>query len=143
MRFRLDKKQYIFTGRYYVLHTSVVWIWPKTSRSVTGRKSSTLLEPNIGFLRTGSSNGKCPMATYNRTISRSIPAHTITPTISMTTMVIITHYTILYCVCIVYVVYDGRIYGFCVMRHTLYTTVHTQLLSAKCRSPETCLVHRL
>lgn len=103
-----------------MLHTSV-WIWPKTSRSVTGRKSSTLLELNIGFLRTGSSNGQWPTATYNKTISRSIPAHTIMPTISMTTMVIITHY-ILYCIV-------RGVRRSCVRFSCNTYTVHTQLLS--------------
>lgn len=70
-----------------------VWIWPKTLRSVTGRKSLIVVELIIGFLRTDSSNRQWRwLATAtNKTILHSILALMITQTISTTTMVIITY----------------------------------------------------
>lgn len=96
-----------------IMHLQVVsvWIWLKTLHSVTGRKSSTLLELIIGFLRTGSSNRRWRWSAIatNKTIPHSIPALMIARTISTTTTMVIiserTYYYVLRSYITIYVVY--------------------------------------
>lgn len=88
----------------YCFHRLLVhfsgWSWLKTSRSVTGRKSSTLLELIIGFLRTGSSNRRSRwlVININKTTLHLIPALAITQTISTTTTTTTTVTIMRYCI---------------------------------------------